>query len=46
MATLVLAEYLGVHPRVVNGTSTGGSSYEVLAAAGPAISRQAAPASP
>jgi acetyl-CoA C-acetyltransferase len=32
VATLVLAEYLGVRPRVVNGTSTGGSSYEVLAA--------------
>jgi acetyl-CoA C-acetyltransferase len=32
MALLVLAEYLGLHPRVVNGTSTGGSSYEVLAA--------------
>ncbi len=32
VSTLVLAEYLGIHPRVVNGTSTGGSSYEVLAA--------------
>jgi acetyl-CoA C-acetyltransferase len=32
VGTLVMAEYLGVHPRVVDGTSTGGSSYEVLAA--------------
>ncbi len=31
VALLALAEYFGVHPRVVNGTSTGGSSYEVLA---------------
>jgi acetyl-CoA C-acetyltransferase len=31
VGTLVLAEYFGLHPRVVNGTSTGGSSYEVLA---------------
>jgi acetyl-CoA C-acetyltransferase len=27
-----LSEYLGIHPRVVNNTSVGGSSYEVLAA--------------
>jgi acetyl-CoA C-acetyltransferase len=32
VASLVLAEYLGVHPSVVNVTATGGSSYEVLAA--------------
>lgn len=28
---LNLAEYLGVRPRLVDGTATGGSSYEVLA---------------
>lgn len=32
VAGLVLAEYLGVHPRVIDTTSTGGSSYEVLTA--------------
>lgn len=29
---LVLAEYLGIHPRMVDTSMTGGSSYEVLAA--------------
>lgn len=27
-----LSEYLGIHPRIVNNTAVGGSSYEVLAA--------------
>jgi acetyl-CoA C-acetyltransferase len=27
-----LSEYLGIHPRIVNNTGVGGSSYEVLAA--------------
>lgn len=33
IAVMALAEYFGLHPRALNGTSTGGSSYEVLAAA-------------
>jgi acetyl-CoA C-acetyltransferase len=31
VAGLVLAEYFGLHPGVLNTTATGGSSYEVLA---------------
>jgi acetyl-CoA C-acetyltransferase len=31
VAALAMAEYFGIHPSSVNTTSTGGSSYEVLA---------------
>lgn len=31
LGPLAVAEYLGLHPRLVNGTMIGGSSYELLA---------------